>query len=281
MKKGILIICCFFFLFNNGFCQLQGDFFKDAVQTGKAELTFIYNDETGCAAMNESGEIVGLMVSMMSSFVSYLDNEYGIKANMSFEKIEGRNFGEFMNKVKTSKGGVFGLSYASITEERKKDYQFSIPFMNNVIVMATHHDVPTLSAIENIQNEFGDKVAYSVESSIYLDKLKQLQRSHYTDLDIRFVKSELDALNLIVDNKEAFTYFDLLLYLEFRKKEYPIKLHRVGDNYGDQFGIPMSLNNDWKPVIDEFLGTFIQSTEYKKAISANIGKNAIRLIEGL
>ncbi|MEQ9403881.1 MAG: transporter substrate-binding domain-containing protein [Cyclobacteriaceae bacterium] len=262
--------------------QLTGDSFEDALRNKTATLTYVYNDETGCASMNEAGEMEGIMIELMEEFQFYVQDKYDISIVSKYEKIEDRDFEKFMNAVKNSNGGVFGLSYISITASRQNNYKFSLPFMKNVLVMATNENVQPLNSIEKIGTIFDGKTALCVKSSTYQESLEMIRKNYFPGMEIRFVRSELEAFDKIVEDNSYFAIFDLLLYLEFYRKKYPIKRHKVEIDQEDVFGIAMPLNSDWKPVLDEFFESgFLTSQRYKEIVAENLGRSAVRLVEGL
>lgn len=259
--------------------QLTGSSFEAAIKTGKAEIVYIYNDVTDFAKQSPNGEVHGLLVDLMKEFEKFVYLTHNLNVEVSFQKIPDNNFQEFLETVRTSSGGVFGLSNTSITEERAEKFQFSLPYIENISILVTESNVPNLNTISEISEAFVTKKAFSVAASTYLSRLHQIKESYFPELEIELVNSGLDVMNKVSGDSNSFAIVDLLYYLEFYKKGYAIKRHQVGDLNGDLFGIIMPLNNDWKPILDDFFQSgFIQSPEYRKIISNHLGKSAIRLV---
>lgn len=260
--------------------QIAGDTFLSSRSSKSANVTYVFNNATAFAKRDEQGKVSGVLVDLMGEFETYVLEEHGISMKVDFVEIEQANFAKFLSSVETSKGGVFGLSNASITEERKKRLLFSPPFIKNITVLVTHNSVPTLASLREIGVEFNEMKAYSVTSSIYLAKLEELKSSFFPNMEIELYKSGLGVIEALAKEREAFAVIDLLYYLDFLKKGYPIKRHKSGDEVGDEFGIVMPKSNDWAPVLEEFLNSgFLKSPEYRKIVSDHLGKSAIRLIE--
>lgn len=262
--------------------QTKGTTFNDALKSGRGSIVFVYNDVTDFAQLGDDGKVTGLLVDMMEAFERYLYQVHELEISTSFKRIPDNNFHEFLEVVRTSKGGVFGLSNTSITQKRKENFQFSLPYLENISILVTGSNVDNLRSMNEISTVFKDKVAFSVPSSTYLTRLMQLKRDLFPELTIKLLDSGLDVMNAVSSDSSSLAIVDLLYYLEFYRKGYPIKRHSIGDLTGDFFGIIMPIESDWKPVLDEFfMSGFIQSSEYRMIISDHLGKSAIRLIQNL
>lgn len=278
LKTYLPVAGVLFSLFSSA--QISGDTFEEASQRKSATVTYIYNNATAFAKENEKGEVSGVLVDLMEEFESYVKTTYGIVMNVRFEEVEQANFAKFLTSTETASGGVFGLSNASITEERARRLRFSPPFIKNITVLVTNNSVPTLEKLDDIDVNFAGMKAFSVTSSIYLAKLEKIKSNFYPDMEIELYKSGLGVIEALAKDEKAFAVIDLLYYLDFFQKGYPIKRHRTGDEAGDEFGIVMPKNNDWEPILADFFNSgFLKSPEYRKIVSDHLGKSAMRLIE--
>ncbi|MEQ9405089.1 MAG: transporter substrate-binding domain-containing protein [Cyclobacteriaceae bacterium] len=273
----LLVLSFFLCLFSKA--QLSGDTFNSANKSKQAQLIYVYNNATDFAKENDKGEVSGVLVDLMKEFEEYVAEEYEIDLRVDFVQIEQANFAEFLTAVQSSNGGVFGLSNTSISEERKKFLQFSQPFMSNILVLVTHKNVTELRSMSEISKQFVDMKALSVTSSIYLKSLKKIKDKYYPDMEIVHHKSGLDVIEALAEDEKGFAIVDLLYYFDYFKKGYPIKRHKIGDESGDDFGIIMPPDSDWKAVLDSFFETgFLQSPKYREIVSNHLGKSSLRLI---
>ncbi|MEP5610850.1 MAG: transporter substrate-binding domain-containing protein [Cyclobacteriaceae bacterium] len=266
------------------FCQLKaqttGDSFAEASASKQARLSYVYNNATDFAKENKQGVVSGVLVDLMKEFENYVSEEYGITTSVNFVRIEQANFAKFLTTVQNAKGGVFGLSNTSISEERKRILQFSPPFLSNITVLVTHKNVPDLISMEAISRQFGSMKAFSVTSSVYLKRLEKIKTLHHPGMEIDYFKSGLDVIEALAKDEQAYAIIDLLYYLGYLQKGYPIKRHKIGDEVGNDFGIIMPLKSDWKPILDEFFATgFTKSPRYREIVSTHLSKSALRLIK--
>ncbi len=260
--------------------QVKGDSFASARQSGQANFVYVYNNATDFARETEDGEVKGVLVDLMNEFESFVANKYGITIDVDYQRIDQSNFAEFLSTVQYAEGGVFGLSNASISDKRKEVLQFSQPFIKNITVLVTHNSVSNLQDLSLIGQQFENMKAFSVTSSIYLARLEKIKKDYYPDMEIEFFNSGLGLMEELAKDKEAFAIIDLLYYLSFLKEGHPVKRHNVGDEAGDEFGIVMPKDSDWKPILDEFFETgFLKSAKYREIVSFYLGRSALRLIE--
>lgn len=282
IKTKLLVLAVFSTLLYPciGFAQLAADSFRQAKATKEASLIYVYNNEVGCAARDDQGNVNGMLVDLMREFENYVQEKYGIASQIKFELIDNQDFSSFMQTVKGGSGGVFGLSYTSINPERQQTYQFSQPFMNSVLILITREGSDMLESLDEIETKFKSKTAYTIPSSSYSARLDQIRKDYFSSMNIVNVKSETEMINKVSADQNGFAVIDLLHYLEFYKKGIRVMRHKVGDQAGDQFGIIMPKASDWKPVLDEFFNSgFIKSAEYRKIVSKHLGKGALRLVE--
>ncbi|MEM6829262.1 MAG: transporter substrate-binding domain-containing protein, partial [Bacteroidota bacterium] len=168
----------------------------------------------------------------------------------------------------------------SITDERKKQMSFSPTFLNNIDVMVTHKDVPTLTSLQTIDSEFKGKTAYSIPSTTYYHTIESLKKESFPSLVIKPVQTPIDVLNKASSDENSFGYVDFILYLRSLENRKSIKRHPIADVASDQYGIAMPLKSDWASIIKDFFDTgYLQSLDYRKAITNHIGNQALRMVK--
>jgi putative glutamine transport system substrate-binding protein len=85
----------------------------------------------------------------------------------------------------------------------------------------------------------------------------------------------------ISKSDQYFTFIDLSAFLSLTGQRLPIKRHSAGDEVGEEMGIIMPKTSDWAKVFNEFLQQYLGTTEYKKAISDNLGLAAMKMMESM
>lgn len=262
--------------------QFSGTSYKEAQQTKKANWVFTYAETPGFASSGSTNNLTGICPDIMEDFKKFVEEEEGIKVSIKVEHGSAKNFQKFLNEMKPSKSGVFGLGNITITEERKKAYQFSPPFITNISVIVTSNSVPTLSSLTNIEKEFKGKMAYTVVNSTNSSSLKKLQANHFPSMEIMTLNSSPEVLERVLNDPNSFANIDFTYWLFALKRKQKIKRHPAGDESTEEFGIIMSKENDWSPLLSKFFHSgYMGSTQYKKIIAKHLGQNALDLVESV
>ncbi len=260
--------------------QETGDSFRSAKASKNANLTYIYAGVNGFANKGSDGELEGLYIQMMDAFEAFVLSKYGIAINSTYVPVQNSDFQQFLDNVKNSSGGVFGLNTTTIKEERKAFLKFSPAVLNNISVLISHRTIPKLSSMSNISSEFSGFTAYTASGSTYHQRLLELKGSSYPDIKINMVASEYDIIESVAKDPKSFAFIDISFYLEYLMQKKPVTRHPVGDQGGEQYGIIMPLNSDWDPILAEFLNSgFLKSSEYRQIVINNLGKGALRMLD--
>lgn len=286
MKKLLIAALGFCLLVGNTVHSqsLVGDSWASAKQKKSANIVVTYTYAPKFADVVD-GQRSGLCFDIMKDFETYVKTKYGVILNIDYKTLnDAKDFDLFLNVVKASKGGVFGLGDITITEERKKDYNFSDTYFSNMAILATNNSVPTLSSIENIGKEFAGKRAIIQNGTTHEDRMKEFKEKYYPLLVIETTKGYAESNKKVIADANYFTYIDFSTYLDVVSNRIPLKRHEVGDQKGEDFGFIMPKSSDWAPVFNEFLradGGYTQSVEYRKLLADNLGGHVLKLMNAI
>jgi ABC-type amino acid transport substrate-binding protein len=284
MKPSKRLTVCIYVIYVltslNSFGQLSGTSYAEAQKTRIASWTFDYTETPSFASKQSNGLVQGLAVDVMKKFAEYVQRTEGIKVSYAFKGKDHSDFNGFMQEVKAGRGGVFGLGNITITEARKRDYNFSPAFIKNISLLCTHMDVPTLTSLNKAAEAFANFRGIAVTGSTNEKAVLNLKAKYIPTAVIRQVESNQEAIEAIATDKKAFTNTDFTFYMNAQRQGLPIKRHPVGDESSEEFGIIMPKSNDWAPLMNKFLTTeFLRSSDYKKILYAHIGANGVKLME--
>ncbi len=281
MKSRISITFCFIlalvcFFNTSTFAQLKGDTYASAKESKRATWILTYSDSPGLASMNGT-KPEGLCYDLMTEFAKYVKDKKGIVVTFEYKTDDPNDFPKFLSVVKASKGGVFGLSNTTITEERKKSYNFSPPFLRNVSMILTNNSVPELTDIKNISTAFAQMKAVIVKGSTNEARILDIKKKYYPNMIIEYTPSFAKSIEAIATNPKIFTSADFTYYLKGLQSGKTIKRHAVGDEDGEEFGIIMPISNDWNPLLTEFMNSgFINSVQFNKIITNHLGQSVLK-----
>ncbi|UII34214.1 transporter substrate-binding domain-containing protein [Fulvivirga ulvae] len=263
------------------FAQLKGDTYATAKSKGSANWVFTYAESPGFSS-KKNGKMTGITVDLMNKFEEYVEKKEDIEVNVTYQSKDPNNFTLFLEEVKQARGGVFGLSNTTITEERKRIYNFSPPYITNIGMVLTHNSVPTLNSISEIAEKFAGMTVVTIKNSTNEKWVKDIKSKYYPGLKVEYVTSFGKAMDAIVADPKKFTNVDFTYYFEAIQNRQPVKRHPGGDESTEQFGIIIPKSNDWASLLDEFMSNeFVTSVEYKKIIADNLGQSAMKFFETL
>lgn len=278
--KSILSLAISLMASVNLFAQLSGTTYAEAKKSKTATWTFSYTETPSFASKQPNGQIQGLAVDVMKKFAEFVQQTEGIKVTYEFKGKDPSDFKGFLDEVKAGSGGVFGLGNITITEARKRDYNFSPAFIKNISLLCTHKDVPTLESLDKAATAFANFKGIAVAGSTNEKAVLNLKAKYIPSAVIQKVESNQEAVDAILKDKKAFTNTDFTFYLNAQRQGLPIKRHPAGDESSEEFGIIMPKSNDWTPLMNKFMSAqFLKSDDYKKTLFNNIGANGVKLME--
>jgi len=275
--KALFTLLLFIGFTTNLIAQLSGTTYASAKSSKKANWVYTISESPGFASTDQTG----ITFDIMNAFEKWVEENKGIQVTTTYKSPNANDFTKFLEVVKNSKGGVFGLSNTTITSQRKSVYNFSPPYITNIGMILTNSSVNTLSSLSAISNEFAGMTAVTVKNSTNENRLLDIKSKYYPALKIQYVPSFQQAVDMIIKDPKLFANVDFTYYLDGVQNRKPIKRHAAGDDQTEQFGIIMPKSNDWAPLLAEFMKGFVDSTEYKKVIMSNLGPSAIKFFETL
>lgn len=282
MKKllNVLLIFSISLPFHSN-AQLKGDTYAQAKQKKSATIVYTYSEAPGFASRGVGGKMEGVCFDLMMKFAEYIETTKGIKLTVQHKTAKPNDFTYFLSSVKTANGGVFGLGNTTITEARKEQYNFSLPYITNVGMILTNKSVATVNDLSTIKTTFAGMTAVTVKNSTNEKSLLDIKKKHYPELKIEYLSSFGDVLNKVINDGTKFGSLDFTYYLDALKSKQSIKRHPGGDTSTEKFGIIMPKSNDWTPVLNEFMTSFTSSVEYRKVLSDNLGATALKFLDNI
>jgi len=286
MKKNVLLfgfLIGFLLLTSlNGIAQLKGDKFEQAKTARVANVVYVFSKTPGFIYSKEGGQYAGICVDIMDAFGKYVKSKYGITIKPTYQQAPDNSFTKMLASVKSSQGGVFGLGNITITESRKKMYNFTPPFINNISLVVTHKTIPTLNKIEDIGMGFKGMTAYIVKGSTNEIDLFKWKKAYFPDMKITYTGSAAEAVSKVANDTKGFTNVDFTYYLDAIKAKKPVKRHIAGSSSSEEIGMIMPKSNDWEPVLADFFNSgFIGGAEYNAIIQRHLGERAVKLLNSV
>ncbi len=190
----------------------------------------------------------GFEHQIMELFFNYVENKKGVKINRIYTATN--SFKGLYGNVKLNNFD-FGYCYFSITEERKKEVNFSPAYMSNIEVMISNENLPIVLDTNDFIAKFSEATGLYIPETTYeedLFKLKEKANVFKTEK----IESSTQLIAKINKTPNYFGFVELQQFFDLKNKFKHIKRQNVflrkREGYGFIYGKP----SDWKPIVDLF-----------------------------
>jgi ABC-type amino acid transport substrate-binding protein len=229
---------------------VQASSLAEALDSGHAELTFLFVPSSGFAYRNDDGRLTGVTVELLRDFARHVQETHGLTVQVTW--VEEERWADFYGYVRDSRGGAFGIGNVTITEARGEELDFSPPYMQNIAVLVTHEDVPELGSMTQIGSAFAELVALRYPGTLHEARLEEIRDAHFPAMRFEPVASNDELVSTLASGPESFGYIDVYNFWRAREAGEPLRRHPVGDDAAETFGVILPNDSDWTPVITGF-----------------------------
>ncbi len=265
----VLFIISFLFMSSSFFGRTS---FKNLVQKGRGRVEVgYYNFSTAKGELNEEN----FEYKIMELFFTYVENKYKIKIKRYYK--QASSFSNLYNDVK--KGNLdFAYCAFSITEERKKEVNFSPPYMPNVEVLISNEQVPVVLDSAQFSDVFGEMTALYLPGTTYEEDILNL-KNKFPYLKIEPAESSAQIFMKISLNPKYFGYLELQQFFKKRKELDNIRRQSLYLVKREGFGFIYPKNSDWTPIVNTF---FAQNwKEVQEIVKESYDKEMIEFLDVL
>jgi hypothetical protein len=258
---------------------LEAVTFAQAREAGEATLRVIYVPSSGFAGRDQDGRLTGVTVELLRRFGAWVEEHHGIDVTMEF--VEEPLWATFYQRVRHSRGGVFGIGNVTITGARRDELAFSPPYLSNVATLMTHADVPELASMEELGRAFAGMRGLRYPGTLHEERLHELRRTWFPDLETVPVESNDELVGLAASGEGYFGYIDIYNYWRALERGMPLRRHPVADDASEEFGVIMPRGSDWVPVMEAFFRTHdgVQESHwYRELLTEHLGGELASLL---
>jgi len=251
----------------------------EAESAGAARLQVIYVPSSGFAYHDEQGHLTGVTVELIRDFGRWLEETR--EMNVDVEFIPEERWAAFYERVRDSRGGVFGIGNVTITEERRSEIDFSPPYLTNVAILMTHENVPELQSIEVIAEAFAGMTGLIYPGTLHETRIEALRRDHFTEMETVEVASNGELVGLVTSSEGYFGYVDIYNYWAAREEGAPLRHHPVGDDASETFGVILPRDSGWTPLLESFFeadGPLLESERHQVLLREHLGEELAALL---
>ena len=264
------------------FCS---DSWEKILYSGSGKVTFYWFPNN--INISDSRDIIdGFEKDLASEFVDYLNTKYGVDIELVWEETE--SFDEILSTIKDGSSGTFGASSISITEERRKNYAFTPPYLSDIIVLVSGQNVPLANNPAEFKQIFDGKRAISIPNTTLNNSLQNLRDDLSINFEIDYVSNTGEIIEEMEQADSSFGYVDLPNFLIAfqnsakirRQLFYPIRLEGIAMIYpqGSDWSMPVQdyftseeFKKDKRDIILRYFGDEIGDIIDRITVSAEIG----------
>lgn len=258
--------------------KYKGDSWAKTKSIGSGTLTVVYIEQYGLVYKDKDGKVKGVCVDILSDFAKYIKDIYGKNLTVNYAG-EEPVFAEFLSTVQNT-SNILGVTNTTITEERKKTFKFSPPFMLNRLVVLTNNSAPSVATLKELPSKLTGFSAQVIEGSTHVDYIQKIKSEYMPSLQISYETTGPAIIKNLTANQKLFTVIDLTEFIDAVHKKLPIKRHPVEVGIVEELGFIMSKQSDWDVPFKEFLtAEYRNSTRYRQIISENISSTFLSLVK--
>ena len=269
MKYRSLIIALLLMPLSTVAQKFKGDSWAKVKSAGSGNLSVVYYETAGLI-QDVNGSPTGLCVDVLDDFVKFIDSKYKTKVSIKYLSKEP----VFANMLAAAQNNdnVIGVTNVTITEERKKTFKFTPPFISNTVVLITHKDAPVVANLKDLPTQLDGFTSQIIAGTTHEQHINKIKKNFWPNLVVTFSPSNQDILKKITTNPKLFTIMDLTEFVDATRKRLPLKKQDLDFGSREELAFVMNKQSDWDVVWNEFLtDEYRKSAKYRKNIADNLG----------
>lgn len=277
MKCKLLLIVFLGITFLSSAQKYKGDSWAAVKTAGSGTLAVVYYEQAGLI-QDTNGKPQGLCVDVLEDFVAFVDTKYKKKITIQYVGKEPI-FTEFLAAAQKN-NNVLGVTNVTITEERKKIFKFTPPFISNPVVLITHKDAPTVANFGELSKKLDGFVTQIIAGSTHEKHINKIKKEYWPALPITYGPSGQEIIKKIPTNPKLFTILDFTEFVDATRKRLPVKKQDLDFGSPEELAFIMSKQSDWDVIWKEFLtDEYRKSAKYRKNIADNLGSAFLSILK--
>jgi len=235
---------------------------KDVLKDKKGSITVLWDDIEPFLYRNDKGDMIGVEYELMEGFKGFLRQKYEIELGIHW--INTGSFESILPYIERSADkGLFGMSFYSITDERKKKVKFSPPYMPDLNIIVTNNNLPVYESNEKLIHDLPRLKAFTMKQTTMEDDILTLRKTYYPALPVSNYSDDYEILKNISAEKNAFGYVPVTMYVTALQRGVKVKRQRIMPVRRPGFAAIYTKGSDW----DEPVNDYFNSAECKVLVS--------------
>lgn len=281
MKKTLLFCFSVLLIATQAIGQVTDQSWLNATKQKEVILDVNYYENYPFAYEDEIGNVMGIEVDILKSFVTWCAETKGVEVKLRFKKYD--SFAGFYDNTKAMDNGTVGLGSVAITPQRKSEVLFTPPYMKNRSILVSNFEIPTVRMFDDFSTNFEGKTVLVIQGTIHEKELMEIKKLHFPKMRVKYVETPKELLQMVFEDKQYFGYVDLISYWAFvQERCCVLKIHRDVSLEPDYFAFVLPKNSDWRLAFVEFFEGgfgFTATEEYRSILEKYLGYEVIESVE--
>lgn len=220
--------------------------------------------------------IIGVEYELMQGFAPYLKKKYGV--DVTIDWVDARSFENIYPVVKSStEKGLFGMSFYSITDERKKEVKFSPPYMPDLNIVVSSTNLPVYEKDEEFIKDLKKMHGFTMAQTTMEEDMNKL-RNYYPQLNISDKTDDYEVLDHIAAYNNAFGYVPISIYVVALQRGIKVKRQKVLATRREGFAAIYTKASDWDEPINDYFNSPECKTLTQNLIRKHLGEEVANII---
>ncbi|MCZ2355237.1 MAG: SpoIIE family protein phosphatase [Bacteroidia bacterium] len=219
---------------------------------------------------------IGIDQEILQEFQKFCIKKYGVY--LTINQIYQPNFSQILPSLKNEHPNTIAIGSLSITEERKKQVDFTIPYMPDVDFLVTGRNIPIANSQTTLLNLLSGKIALLIKGTTLEEGIRNLTANYALAVQYKDCENIKSLTREILNNPDGFCYMEFSRYLNLIREG---KILNRQDFFmlkreGYAFALPKS--SDWKIPLNEFIADSSYTNTLNSIITKYLGSNIAKII---
>jgi ABC-type amino acid transport substrate-binding protein len=276
---ALLTILASISVFSQANSLVKGAERANGPQTKNEIIIHYFNQEP--FAYSSNGNLTGIEIDILQEFGIWLKLKKNTPVNFTFKGYE--SFNEFYSAVTTGEKNFIGAGSVTINEERKKQIDYSAPYLNNVSVLITQGSIPTINSKNEAKDVFKNMKGITTKESVHNIYMNDLKATFVNDLELLQGNSPIEILDKIQSNKSVMGYVDMISFWNYlRKRNVYLKIQRPFNITQEKFAFVFPKGSEYNAYMNEFFESgfgFTSTKKYRDILEKHLSFEVIRTVE--
>jgi ABC-type amino acid transport substrate-binding protein len=244
------------------------DSWQQALKDKKAAITVLWDEIEPFIYRDANGTMIGVEYELMEGLKGYLQKHYQVSLDIWWKDAKG--FANIYPAIRDARSaGIFGASYYSITDERKKEVRFSPPYMPDLNILVTNNSAPVFDSEKQFEEAVRTMQGYTQPGTTMQEDLNKLREQYYTGLSIRYnTQNDYEVMRDIAADPNGIGYVPVSIYVVALQRGIKVKRQRLFDVRREGFAVIFPKESDW----DVPVNAYFNSDECKQLVTSLIKK---------